>query len=115
MKLFNKNQFKIFLLLAIAVTLPFAILTLLGQIKNESGLIMIFPMLAGMPWILIYLALPFDIPGLTSSSNTSVSGDNILNFWQLFLFMLPVYINLYLLTCAIFKFKPKATQTNQLK
>ena len=103
----NKKQFKIFLGLSLIVTLPFALLVFLGQIKNESGLIMIFPMLAGVPWVLIYTILPFDIPGFTSAAPPSTSGETILNFGELLLFMIPVYINIYLLTFFIWRKKKK--------
>jgi len=105
MRLFKKNQLKVFLFVSIMVTLPFALLTLLGQIKNESVLIMIFPFIAGLPWVLIYIVLPFDIPVLTSPASPSFSGDIILTMYQLFLFMIPVYINIYLFSCVVFRFK----------
>ena len=86
------------------MTLPFLLLTLLEQIKNETGLIMIFPMLVGLPWVLIYTILPFDIPGFTSPTNPS-SGEMILTVGELFLFMIPVYINIFLFTVIICKEK----------
>jgi len=108
LKITQRKKLRIFLILAILVTLPFALLVALGQIKNESGLIMIFPMLAGLPWILIYLILPFDIPGLTSAATSS--GETILSFGELLLFMIPVYINIYLATFLIWGEKKKKVE-----
>jgi len=45
----TQNQLKLFLVLSFVITLPFALLVLLDQIKNESGLMMIFPMVLGLP------------------------------------------------------------------
>ena len=106
LKIIQRKQLRIFLILALLVTLPFALLVALGQIKNESGLIMIFPMLAGLPWVLLYLILPFDIPGFTSPAAPS-SGETILTFGELFLYMAPVYINIYLATFLIWREKRK--------
>lgn len=58
---------------------------------------MILPMLAGMPWILLYLFLPFKIPGITSQGVPDASGDLTLSVFNLLLFMIPVYFNVYLL------------------
>ena len=90
-----ENWLKLSFLLSILVTLPFAFLTVLGQIENEAGLILIFPFVAGLPWILIYMKLPFDIAGL----NSPISG--ALNLVQLFFMMLPVYINIFLINSIV--------------
>jgi len=90
-----ENLLKLSFLLSILVTLPFALLTVLGQIENEAGLILIFPFVAGLPWILIYMKLPIDIAGL----NSPISG--ALNLVQLFFMMLPVYINIFLINFIV--------------
>lgn len=107
MNTFKKKQFQVFVLVSLAVTLPFLVLTLSGQIKNESGLLMALPIIAGSPWVFLYILLPFDIPGFTSSAVPPLPGDIYLTLDQLFLFMLPVYINIYLLTYLIFRFKAR--------
>ncbi|HIP64658.1 MAG TPA: hypothetical protein EYH10_05275 [Deltaproteobacteria bacterium] len=99
----TQNQLKLFLVLSFVITLPFALLVLLDQIKNESGLMMIFPMILGLPWVLIYILLPFDIPGFTSPPSPSTSGDMVLTMSELFLFMIPVYINIYLFILVVCK------------
>ncbi len=73
------------------VTAPFGLLTVFGQMENESGLIMILPMLAGLPWVFLYFL--FDIPGFTSPGLPGTTSS--LSIFVLMLFMLPVYINVY--------------------
>lgn len=113
LKIINRKQLKIFLILSLLVTLPFGLLVSLEQIKNENGLIMIFPMLAGLPWVLIYMILPFDIPGFTSAATPTSSGGIVLSFGALLLFMVPVYINIYLVTFLIWREK-KISNKNKL-
>ncbi|MBW2467025.1 MAG: hypothetical protein JRF02_06965 [Deltaproteobacteria bacterium] len=90
-----EDWLKLSFLLSILITLPFAFLTVLGQIENEAGLILIFPFVAGLPWILIYMKLPFDIAGLNSPASGA------LNLVQLFFMMLPVYINIFLINFIV--------------
>ena len=97
--LLTRKQLRTFLIICAIVTVPFALLTIIGQVENESGLIMLLPMLAGLPWVLLYLL--FDIPGFTSAGLPGVS--NSLSISGLMLFMLPVYINIYLVVRLLMK------------
>jgi len=49
--------------------------------------------LAGMPWVLLYLILPFDIVGFTSPCISDYCAIGILSTM---LFYFPIYINLYI-------------------
>ncbi len=103
--LLTKKQLRTFLIICVIGTAPFGLLTVFGQMENESGLIMILPMLAGLPWVLLYLFL--DIPGFTSPGLPGAS--NSLSIFELILFMLPVYINVYL----VVRLLKKDTQFNK--
>ena len=95
MKLFpGKKPFLIYLAVCTLVTAPFLLLTLLGQLQGEAGLILLPIMLLGFPWIFLYFVLP-PIPGLTAAATTPFGVIDLL------LFFLPVYLNFYLLTLLI--------------
>lgn len=93
--LLTKRQFFVFATVAIAFTSPFLALTACG-LKNEEALVLMLPFLAGMPWVLLYFWLPFDIPGLTSAGIPDESGHLTVTFFQLALVMLPVFLNIYI-------------------
>jgi hypothetical protein len=93
--LLTKRQFFVFASIATVLTIPLLGLTLCG-IKNESALILIFPWLAGMPWVLLYFWLPFDIPGFTSAGVPDESGNLTVTVFQLVLLLLPVFLNIYI-------------------
>ncbi len=95
--LLTRKQSLIFLIICAIITAPFGLLTVMGQIENEAGLIMLFPMLAGLPWVLLYLL--FDIPGFTSPGLSGTA--NILSVFGLMLFMVPVYINVYIVFLVV--------------
>lgn len=94
--LLTKSQFLIFVSISAIITIPFLFLTVAGQIKNESALILLLPFLAGMPWVLLYFLLPFDIQGFTSAGVPDQSGDLTVSVFQLILLMLPVCLNIYI-------------------
>jgi hypothetical protein len=93
--LLTKRQFFVFASIATVLTIPFLGLTVCG-IKNEGALILILPFLAGMPWVLLYFWLPFDIPGFTSAGIPDQSGNLTVTVFQLVLLMLPVFLNIYI-------------------
>ncbi len=97
MKWFLRN--KIFLFLSILSTLPFLLMSLsvFGGIKNEDAMILILPFVAGLPWNLVFLVLPFDIPGMTSAGIPDVNGNLYVLPFHIVILMLPVYVNIYLL------------------
>ncbi|MCP5005276.1 MAG: hypothetical protein GY941_15275 [Planctomycetes bacterium] len=107
--LLTKKQLRLFLIVCTIITAPLGLLTVVGAIENESGLIMILPLLAGLPWVLIYFC--FDIPGLTSPGLPETSGT--LSIFELILFMLPVYINIYLVVRLLFK-DPKSLKESAM-
>ncbi|MDO8523212.1 MAG: hypothetical protein Q7S12_02940 [bacterium] len=112
----TKNQQKKFFWISAIATLPFLVLTLLEAIKNEGGLIMLLPMMAGLPWVFLYLVLPFEIPGFTSAAIPNAQGDNIMSIFELILFMIPVYVNIYLLVHFVSDNKVEdLTQTNKIQ
>ncbi len=94
--LLTKKQFLVFVSISAFLTIPFLFLTVAGQIKNESALILLLPFLAGMPWVLLYFLLPFDIPGFTSAGVPNQSGDLTVSVFQLILLMLPLCLNIYI-------------------
>lgn len=94
--LLTKRQFFVFASIAAVLTIPFLGLTVCGGIKNENALILILPFLAGMPWVLLYFWLPFDIPGFTSAGIPDQSGNLTVTVFQLVLLMLPVFLNIYI-------------------
>lgn len=100
--LLTKRQFLVFATVAAVVTSPFLGWTICG-IHDASALILILPWLAGMPWVLLYSWLPFDIPGFTSASIPDQSGRSTVTVFQLALFMLPVYLNIYIAVRLIFR------------
>jgi hypothetical protein len=94
--LLTKRQFFVFAGIAAVLTIPFLLLTVGGGIKNEDALILILPYLAGMPWVLLYSWLPFDIPGFTSAGIPDQSGNLTVTVFHLVLLMLPVFLNIYI-------------------
>jgi len=98
----TKRQFFVFATTAIVLTSPFLGLTLCG-IKDESALILFLPFLAGLPWVLLYSWLPLDIPGFTSAGIPDQSGHLTVTVYQLFLLMLPVFLNIYIAVQLIFR------------
>lgn len=100
--LLTKSQFLVFATVAAVVTSPFLGWTICG-IHDASALILILPWLAGMPWVLLYSWLPFDIPGFTSAPIPDQSGHSTVTVFQLALFMLPVYLNIYIAVRLIFR------------
>lgn len=96
---YTKNQLRVFLIICMIFTAPFAFLMMMGAIENESGLIMMIPFLAGFPWVFVYLL--FDIPGFTTPKLPGASGR--LTILEFILFMLPVYINIYLIIRLLIK------------
>jgi len=99
--LLTKKQFIIFIGTGLLITIPYFLLTVFGLIKNESGLILILPFLGGQPWLLLYLILPFDIPGITSAGQPDQTGNIVFSLFDLLLLMIPVYINIYILVRLI--------------
>lgn len=99
----TKRQLISFLLISAFVTAPYIFLTLTDAIKNENGLIMILPFLSGLPWVLFYFLLPFDIPGFTSAGIPDQAGNLFISVPHLILFMLPVYLNIYIAVRLIMK------------
>jgi hypothetical protein len=93
--LLTKSQFFVFATVAAVITSPYLGFTICG-IHDESTLILILPWLCGMPWVLLYFWLPFDIPGFTSAGIPDESGHLTVTFFQLALLMLPVYLNIYI-------------------
>jgi len=53
--LLNKKQFCLFIITIFTLSLPFILLAANGSIVNESGLILILPVMAGLPWVLLFL------------------------------------------------------------
>jgi|OpeIllAssembly_1097287.scaffolds.fasta_scaffold93197_3 hypothetical protein len=100
--LLTKSQFLVFATVAAVVTSPFLGWTICG-IHDASALILILPWLAGMPWVLLYSWLPFDIPGFTSAPIPDQSGRSTVTVFQLALLMLPVYLNIYIAVRLIFR------------
>ena len=89
--LLTKSQFLVFAAVAAVVTSPFLGFTICG-IHGASTLVLILPWLWGMPWVPLYLWLPFDIPGFTSAGIPDESGHLTVSVFQLALLMLPVYL-----------------------
>lgn len=93
--LLTKRQLFVFATVAIVVTSPFLALMACG-LKNEEALVLILPFFAGMPWVLLYFWLPFNIPGLTSAGIPDESGRLTVTYFELALLMLPVFLNIYI-------------------
>ena len=100
--LLTKRQFLVFATVAAVVTSPFLGWTICG-IHDASALILFLPYFAGMPWVLLYSWLPFDIPGFTSAPIPDQSGRSTVTVFQLALLMLPVFLNIYIAVRLIFR------------
>jgi len=99
--LLNKKQFCLFIITIFTLSLPFILLAANGSIVNESGLILILPVMAGLPWVLLFLILPFDIPGITSAGIPNEAGNIVASISDVVIMMIPLYINIYLLFLLI--------------
>ncbi len=102
-KLFlNRRQLYWFIGIAAFITIPLGFLTVIGEMDGETGMILFMPVVLGLPWNLIYLILlilPIKIEGINSGG----TGEP-LALWQLLLFfMVPLYINIYLLIKGVGK------------
>jgi hypothetical protein len=80
---------------------PFYYLVSLGQVKNEGAFIFFVPYVAGLPWVLLYSVLPFQIPGFTSAGVADANGDLYVGVLHCILIFLPVYLNLFLICKGI--------------
>ncbi len=105
----NKIQLYWFIGIAAFITIPLGLLTVIGEIEGETGMILFLPCVLGLPWNLIYLVLPIEIDGITS---TGMGGP--LALWQLLLFfMVPLYINIYLIIIGVGKLVEKTVREEE--
>lgn len=79
------------------VALPFLLLSSFGALENENAMILLPLILTGFPWILLYLLLPFEIPGFTSAGLPDAQGNLLVSPLHIVLFLIPTFINMYLL------------------
>jgi len=86
------EKIRLFFILCVVVTIPFALFLFLGYLDDERGLILIIPFLAGLPWQLVFLILPFTIPGINSAPSDGFH----FTLLHLLIFMVPVYINIFI-------------------
>lgn len=96
MSLLTKKQFSIYLGVCVLVTAPFFAFAMMGELDNEGVIGLMLPFMGGLPWVLIYLYLPFDIPGATSPGVPDETGDLSTSVLIVFLVFLPVYLNIFL-------------------
>jgi hypothetical protein len=101
--LLTRRQLFVFATTAAVLASPLLSLTVVCGLKNEEALILMFPFLVGMPWVLLYLFLPFDIPGLTSAGIPDASGHLKVTVFHLALVLLPALLNIYIAVRLIFR------------
>jgi len=99
----NQKQLKVFYGAILLITVPFFLVTLAG-IRNESSLILIFPLLLGIPWSYVIARLPATLPGHDSTGMVlDAQGNLTLSIFGLILYLIPIYINIYILSRLIYR------------
>lgn len=99
-KSFLVIQQRIFLVICALITAPFLLLSIFGQIKNENALILLPLFVLGLPWVFF---LPSNISGFTSAGTPDAMGNLVVSPLDIFLLLIPVCINIYIITFILFK------------
>lgn len=98
----NQRQQKMFYVLVFVITVPLLFMTMLG-IRNESALILIFPLILGIPWSYGMAHLQSYFGHNSAGMVQDDQGNLTLSFLGSLLFLIPIYINIYIFSRFIYR------------